>query len=70
MAIHSSAYGDLTWRVSRMCDGGACIMVASRGDSVFFGNASQSNHPIYACTKAEWRAFLSGAKLGDFDDVA
>jgi len=44
-------------------------MVARYGDSVVFGNTSQSG-PICTYTLAEWKEFLAGAKLGDFDDIA
>jgi hypothetical protein len=70
MTTYPSAPGDLNWRVSRTCDSGACIMVARYGDSVVFGNTSQLGGPIYAYTLDEWKEFLSGAKLGDFDDIA
>ena len=69
MTIYPSAPGDLNWHVSRTCDSGACIMVARYGDSVVFGNTSQSG-PICTYTLAEWKEFLAGAKLGDFDDIA
>ena len=70
MSTVRSAPGDLTWRVSRTCDGGACIMVARRGDSIIFGNTSQPDGPVYAYTQAEWKEFIAGVKLGDFDDLA
>jgi hypothetical protein len=44
-------------------------MVANYGDSVVFGNTSHLGGPIQVYTKAEWKEFLAGAKLGDFDDI-
>ena len=70
MTVHPSAPGNLHWRVSRTCDGGACVMVARYGDSVVFGDARQPDGPVYVYTVDEWRDFLAGVKLGDFDDVA
>ena len=70
MTLYPSAPGDLSWRVSSKCEGGACVMVARHGDSVVLGNTSQPGGPVYAYTRAEWKAFLAGAKLGDFDDIA
>ena len=69
MSANPSAPGDLDWRVSRTCDGGACVMVARQGDRVVFGNTRHPNGPVYTYTRAEWNAFLAGAKLGDFDDL-
>jgi len=70
MTIYPPAPEDLQWRVSRACDGGACIMVARHGDLVIFGNTCYPDGPFYDCTWAEWVAFLKGAKRGDFDDIA
>lgn len=70
MAVHPSASWNLSWRVSSTCDGGACIRVARHGDSVVFGDASQPDGPVYVYTMDEWRDFLAGVKLGDFDDIA
>jgi len=62
--------GDLDWRVTRLCDGGACVRVARRGDSVLIGNTNKPEGPISEFTTDEWRQFLAGAKLGDFDGIA
>ena len=70
MIVYPSAPPDLSWRVSRTCEGGACVMVARHGNTVVFGNTTQPEGPIYAYTRAEWKEFLAGAKLGDFDDIA
>jgi len=61
---------DLDWRISRTCDSGACIGIARRGDVVFIGNTNQPDAPASEFTLDEWRQFLAGAKLGDFDGIA
>lgn len=70
MTVHPSAPEDLKWHVSRTCDGGACVMVARYGDSVVFGDPSQPGGPVFSYTVADWKDFLTGVKLGDFDDIA
>lgn len=70
MTIYPSAPGGLSWRVSRTCDGGACVKVARHGEFVMLGNTTEPDGPVYACTRAEWKEFLAGVKLGDFDDIA
>jgi hypothetical protein len=70
MTVHPSAPEDLDWRVSRTCDSGACIGIARYGDSVVFGEPGKPDTPVVSYTVAEWREFLAGAKLGDFDDIA
>lgn len=66
---YAPVHGGLDWRVSRACESGACIMVASQGDAVIFGNTNHPDGPTFAYTKAEWKEFLAGAKRGDFDDL-
>ncbi len=70
MTLYSSARGGLKWHVSRTCDGGACVMVARDGDAVVLGSTTQPDGPVLVYTRAEWREFLAGAKLGDFDEIA
>lgn len=70
MTVHPSAPEDLNWRISRTCDGGACVRVARHGDLVMFGDPKQLDGPVVSYTVAEWKEFLAGAKLGDFDDIA
>ena len=70
MAMHPSAPEDLNWRVSSICDSGACIMVARHGDMVLFGNTSRPGGPARSYTLAEWKKFIAGVKQGDFDDIA
>jgi predicted secreted Zn-dependent protease len=65
----STSVGGVDWRVSRTCEGGACVGVARQGDVVLIGNASNSESPINKFTLDEWRQFLAGVKLGDFDSI-
>ena len=65
----SRAPEGLTWRVSRMCDGGACVMVARDGEFILFGNTTQPDGPKLSYTKAEVEAFAAGIRRGDFDDL-
>ena len=70
MAINGAPADDLAWRVSRTCDAGACIKVARKGESVLIGNTSSPDGPFGEFTADEWRQFLAGVKLGDFDGIA
>jgi predicted secreted Zn-dependent protease len=65
-----SAAGDLDWRVSRTCDNGACIKVARNGGVILIGNTGNPEGPFSEFTVEEWRQFLAGVKLGDFDQLA
>jgi hypothetical protein len=70
MLPHKLAMGDLDWRVSRTCDNGQCVKVARSGEIIFIGNTNSPEGPFSECTIEEWRHFLAGVKLGDFDGVA
>lgn len=60
----------LDWRVSSTCEGGQCIKVARDGEFVVIGKTSTPEGPVNRFTLDEWRRFLAGAKLGDFDEIA
>lgn len=64
------ASGDFDWRISSLCDSGACVGVARQGESVLVGNTSDPEVPVSRFTRQEWRAFVAGVKLGEFDDLA
>jgi Domain of unknown function (DUF397) len=59
---------ELSWRVARQCNGGACIRVAADGDGVVIGT-SQPDGPVISYSRAEWTAFVEGIRQGDFDDL-
>ena len=61
---------DLDWRVSRTCDNGACIKVACIGEVILIGNTGSPEGPFGEFTVEEWRNFVAGVKLGDFDGIA
>jgi hypothetical protein len=68
MSTHTSAWGDLEWRVYA-CESGACVGVAREGQNVFIGNTNNLQGPVSEFTTDEWRRFLTGVKLGHFDDI-
>jgi predicted secreted Zn-dependent protease len=70
MSEDVSVQGDLDWLVSHLCESGQCVAVARRGESVLIRNTSNPNGPVSEFTTEEWRQFLAGAKLGDFDGIA
>jgi len=70
MSPDVSAHGGLDWLVSRTCESGACIGVARRGQSVLIRNTNSPEGLVSEFTTDEWRQFLAGAKLGDFDGIA
>jgi len=61
---------DLDWSISSTCDGGQCIRVARKGEFVVIGSTNDPDGPVSEFTVDEWRNFLAGARLGDFDGIA
>lgn len=70
MPVYTLPSEDLDWRMSRACEGGACIIVARHGDSVVFGDSANPRGPAYSYTTAEWQQFVVGVKQGDFAGIA
>jgi hypothetical protein len=66
MSVDPAGSGDLAWHVSSTCESGACLMVARKNDQVLL-SSTRPDGPIIEVTGAEWREFLAGVKLGEFD---
>ena len=62
-------YENMDWRISHTCDSGACVGVARWDASILIANTNDLNGPIAEFTPDEWRQFLAGVKLGDFDGI-
>lgn len=61
-----------TWRKATFSDNNGCVELADLGDG-FVGVRDDKlgdNSPVLGFTKAEFAAFLLGAKAGEFDDLA
>jgi Domain of unknown function (DUF397) len=53
---------------ARHCENGACVEVAVQGESVMV-RSSVAPEAILTLARAEWDAFLTGARDGLFDDL-
>ncbi|MEU9388849.1 DUF397 domain-containing protein [Streptomyces sp. NPDC048324] len=61
---------ELRWRKSSFSsDTGACVEVAEQGDWILL-RESDDPHVVVRTTRRKLRAFLEGAKAGEFDDLA
>jgi len=59
-----------TWRKALSSTGnGACVEVAPRKGMIAVRDSKNPDGPILTYTTAEWRAFLDGARNGEFDDL-
>jgi Domain of unknown function (DUF397) len=57
------------WRKSSRSEGngGACVEVADRGDSIAIRDSKNPTGPMLVFTLGEWETFIGGAKDGEFD---
>jgi hypothetical protein len=58
------AANELTWH--RLCESGACVEIAVRGEAVMVRSSSAPEATI-TLSRTEWREFLSEAKQGLLD---
>jgi hypothetical protein len=54
-------------RVSSFCTGGTCVGIEWHGDAVEVLDTKRVDGERLRFTALEWRAFLAGAKAGEFD---
>ena len=58
---------NVSWRVSRRCDGGQCIMVGCQDKAIIVGITTQPSGPYVIYPVLAWERFLFSVKRGDFD---
>lgn len=71
MRPNSSDIPGSAWRKAQLSTGnGACVEVAPAAGMVAVRDSKDPSGPILQYTRAEWYAFLDGAKNGEFDDLS
>jgi hypothetical protein len=61
---------NVSWRISKRCDGGACIVVGYGDESILVGNTTRPNGPHITYTASAWKEFILRVKRGDLDHPA
>jgi hypothetical protein len=70
MSSTGSVLRDLAWRKAQLSvSNGACVELAPVNGMVALRDSKDPDGPVLMYTAAEWRAFLHGAKAGEFDDL-
>ena len=59
--------GEVTWRRSISCEGGACVEVTATEDAVMVRSSAKPNAALVTVSHAEWREFLARLKEGTLD---
>ena len=65
-----SANGPSAWRKSSKCAATECVEVARDArDMILLRDSKSPETPAFRYTREEFRAFVEGAKAGEFDDL-
>ncbi len=67
--MHASEAGRFTWRRSTQCASSTCVEVRRSGAAIDVRDSKQAAGPVLSYTPEEFRAFVLGAKAGEFDDL-
>jgi hypothetical protein len=60
----------LSWLKAQLSTvNGSCVEIASTADKVAIRDSKDQNGPILVYTSTEFRAFLDGARNGEFDSL-
>jgi hypothetical protein len=54
------------WRKSTFCSNSSCVEVAFIDTSVALRDSKNQDGPVLIFSKAEWTAFINGARNGEF----
>ncbi|OLB74514.1 MAG: DUF397 domain-containing protein [Actinobacteria bacterium 13_2_20CM_2_71_6] len=58
-----------SWRKSSNSEIGDCVEVAPLADQVGVRDSKDPAGPVLRFTRSEWKAFVDGAKNGEFDEL-
>lgn len=62
---------DRHWRKSSIsASNGSCVELSDDGETVLLRDSKDPDGPRLRFTRSEIRAWLAGAKAGEFDDLA
>lgn len=54
------------WKRSAHCESNACVEVAIADENIFIRNSREPEGSVLTFTRAEWDAFVTGVKNGEF----
>ncbi len=66
-AVNLVSAGDISWRRSRHCDGGACVEVAELGKMIALRESKDPDGPVITFGSDEWRTFVARIKSGTLE---
>jgi hypothetical protein len=61
--------GEPAWRVSKLCESGACVAVGALGESILIRNTADPDGLHITLGRRKWRAFVAEVKGGEYDSL-
>jgi hypothetical protein len=58
-----------SWRTSKRCESGACVMIGIQGESVLVCSSADPDGARLTLGRDRWREFIAGLKFGKFDGL-
>jgi hypothetical protein len=62
-------WSEIAWHRSSYCANGNCVEVALLGNEVAVRDSKNPHGAMLLFSRPEWKAFLDGARSGEFDDI-
>jgi hypothetical protein len=70
ITLSEEELGGLSWIKAKLSNhNGACVEIASTPDKIAIRDSKDPGGPILVYTPIEFRAFLDGARNGEFDSL-
>jgi hypothetical protein len=69
MSMRGINWSRLPWVTSSACAGNGCVQVAAINGSIAIRDSKKVAGPVLMYSAQEWREFVEGVKLGDFDHL-
>lgn len=69
MSSAPAARTELSWRVAKRCESGACVRVATSNGMILLGDSKRTDDVTLNYTPHQWKNFIAAIKNGDFDNL-
>jgi uncharacterized protein DUF397 len=67
--MRGKSTGEPAWRVSRTCEGGACVQVGMAGEEILLRSAADPGGLRIAVSRGSWQEFVIRVRDGHFDSL-
>jgi Domain of unknown function (DUF397) len=68
-AVGGVSADEPTWRMSKRCETGACVMIGIQGESVLVCSSADPGGACLTLGRDRWQEFIAELKRGKFDGL-